>query len=62
MSFEYDVAISFLSRDEGLAKELRDRLSASLRVFLYTHRQPELAGTVASSHSGARFATYRAWL
>ena len=45
MGYEYDVAISFLSRDEGLARELGDLLSSSLRVFLYTHRQPEIAGT-----------------
>ncbi|MDO8794360.1 MAG: hypothetical protein Q7J25_07055 [Vicinamibacterales bacterium] len=43
--YEYDVAISFLSSDEGLARELRDVLSPSLRVFLYTHRQQEIAGT-----------------
>lgn len=45
MEYEYDVAISFLSRDEGLARELRDHLSPTLRVFLYTHRQQEIAGT-----------------
>jgi len=45
LNYEYDVAISCLSRDEGLARELRDDLSPSLRVFLYTHRQQEIAGT-----------------
>ena len=31
---KYDVAISFLSSDEGLARELRDLLSSGLRMFL----------------------------
>ena len=45
MDREYDVAISFLSSDIGLARDLRDRLAPQLRVFLYTHRQEDVSGT-----------------
>lgn len=44
-STHVDVAISCLSDDIGVAQEIRDRLSPSLDVFLYTHRQGEVAGT-----------------
>jgi hypothetical protein len=40
----YDVAISFVGRDEGLARELYDRLDG-LRVFFYPLLQARLAGT-----------------
>ena len=43
--YEYDVAISFLSRDEPLALELHARLSQQLDVFLYSKKQEEIAGT-----------------
>ena len=43
--YEYDVAISFLSQDVDLARELADRLSPELRVFVYVDRQEEIAGT-----------------
>lgn len=42
---QYDVAISFLSKDEPLAQKLYGQLSESLSVFVYSKRQEELAGT-----------------
>jgi hypothetical protein len=42
---QYDVAISFLSRDEPTAAALRDRLSDGLSVFFYPRNQEQLAGT-----------------
>jgi hypothetical protein len=42
---KYDVAISFLSRDEPIAATLYDALSAGLKVFFYSRNQEELAGT-----------------
>src|SRR5208282_6190202 len=44
-SLLYDVAISFLSRDEPLAVKLHDQLSENLSVFVYSKRQEEVAGT-----------------
>src|SRR5260370_1552099 len=41
----YDVAISFLSRDEPLAVRIHNELRENLSVFVYTKRQEELAGT-----------------
>jgi len=41
----YDVAISFLSKDEAIGAALRDRLSDGLNVFYYPRNQEELAGT-----------------
>lgn len=41
--FDYDVAISFLKQDEGLALRLRDEL-APLKVFVYSKAQEEIAG------------------
>jgi hypothetical protein len=41
----YDVAISFLHRDEPLALELESKLSANLKVFVYSKQQEQLAGT-----------------
>jgi hypothetical protein len=43
--YKYDLAISFLSRDESLALELYARLSESMSVFVYSKKQEELAGT-----------------
>jgi hypothetical protein len=43
MGHDYDVAISFLRKDEPLAVELRDRL-APRRVFVYSKAQEEIAG------------------
>jgi hypothetical protein len=42
---QYDVAISFLSKDEPTAAALRDRLSDGLSVFFYPRNQEQLAGT-----------------
>jgi len=42
---EYDVAISFLSRDQGIAAAIHQKLSEGLRVFFYPRSQEELAGT-----------------
>ena len=44
-SFDYDVAFSFLARDEGIATALNDALKGGLKTFLYSERQKELAGT-----------------
>jgi hypothetical protein len=42
----FDVAISFLVRDQATAKAIADHLeSAGLRVFFFPHKQEELAGT-----------------
>ena len=43
--FQYDVAFSFLSQDEPLARQLSAELSESLSVFVYSEKQKELAGT-----------------
>lgn len=42
---KYDVAISFLHRDEPLAREIDARLSEQFKVFVYSKRQEEIAGT-----------------
>src|ERR1700728_1246563 len=46
MSYKYSVAISFLSADERVARELRDRLQpqVSLPFFFYPDFQDEIAG------------------
>jgi hypothetical protein len=44
-AYNYDVAFSFLSRDEALAQEINDALQDRYRTFLYSERQKELAGT-----------------
>lgn len=44
MPKDYDVAISFIAQDEGLANELRDALQPPLNVFVYSKRQEELSG------------------
>jgi hypothetical protein len=43
--FKYDVAISFLSKDQGIASEIHRRLFEGLKVFFYPRSQEELAGT-----------------
>ncbi|MBW8863367.1 MAG: hypothetical protein JF609_00275 [Verrucomicrobia bacterium] len=43
--FKYDVAFSFLSRDEALATELNDRLQDRVKTFLYSKKQEQIAGT-----------------
>jgi hypothetical protein len=42
---KYDVAISFLSKDEPLAAALNDELVKGLDVFFFPRKQEELAGT-----------------
>jgi hypothetical protein len=43
--FEFDIAFSFHSLDEGLATELNDLLQDRFRTFLYSKRQEMLAGS-----------------
>lgn len=45
MNYEYDVAISFLGKDHGVAVALRELVAPSLRVFEFSSRQEEIAGT-----------------
>jgi hypothetical protein len=42
---KYDVAISFLAKDEPIAKDLYARLSEVLKVFYFPHNQEDLVGT-----------------
>ena len=42
--FTYDVAISFLAKDEHVANEINDMLSPRFRTFLYSKQQEALAG------------------
>lgn len=42
---QYDVAISFLSKDESIAAAIHQKLSEGLKVFFYPRNQEELAGT-----------------
>jgi hypothetical protein len=42
---EYDVAISFLAKDDQIAGALADRLGESLKVFCHPRAQEQLAGT-----------------
>ena len=42
---EYDVAISFLAKDDQIAGALAERLCQSLKVFYYPRAQEQLAGT-----------------
>lgn len=44
-TYEYDVAVSFLHKDEGVALQIHSRLSPQFSVFVYSKRQEELAGT-----------------
>jgi hypothetical protein len=41
----YDVGISVLHRDEPLALELESQLSPNLKVFVYSKKQEQIAGT-----------------
>ena len=43
--FKYDVALSFLAKDENIATCLADILSDRLNVFLYSRCQEQLGGT-----------------
>jgi hypothetical protein len=40
-----DVAMSFLARDEPIAREIASKLEGHLKVFFFPNRQEELAGT-----------------
>ncbi len=42
---EYDVAISFLAKDDPIARALAERLGESLKVFYFPRAQEQLAGT-----------------
>jgi hypothetical protein len=42
---EIDVAISFLAKNEPLAKQLKAGLEDGLEVFFFPHSQEQLAGT-----------------
>ncbi len=43
--YKYDVAFSFLAKDESLATQINDLLQDRLQTFLYSKRQEEIAGT-----------------
>ena len=42
--FEFDVALSFLAKDEPLALRLADLIRERLRTFIYSKEQEQLAG------------------
>jgi TIR domain len=42
---QYDVAISFLSKDEAIAEAIYRKLSEGLQVFFFPRNQEDLAGT-----------------
>jgi hypothetical protein len=42
--YEYDIAFSFLDKDEGVAVEISKALKGRLSTFIYSERQAELAG------------------
>jgi hypothetical protein len=43
--YKYDVAFSFLAKDEALATELSDLIQERVQTFLYSKKQGEIAGT-----------------
>lgn len=43
--YKYDVAFSFLARDEALAIQLNDLLQERVRTFLYSRKQGEISAT-----------------
>lgn len=43
--FEYDIALSFVAKDESIATQLTHELEGRLKVFLYSRQQEQLAGT-----------------
>lgn len=53
--YKYDVALSFLAQDEPLAAQLNDFLQDRLRIFLYSKRQGEIAGTDGEKSFNAVF-------
>ena len=54
-SFEYDIAFSFTTDDEGIATQLNDRLQDRYRTFLYSKAQDKLVGTDGADTFGAVF-------
>jgi hypothetical protein len=45
MDFQYDIAFSFTTEDEGVATQINDLLQDRYRTFLYSKAQEKLAGT-----------------
>ena len=43
--FKYDIAFSFLSKDEDTAQQINDLLSDRCRTFIYADKQKEIAFT-----------------
>jgi len=43
--YQYDIAISFLHQDEPIALDLYEQLSQNFKVFVYSKKQEDLAGT-----------------
>lgn len=43
-TFEFDVAISFLSEDENIASKISDELSKNFNVFFFPNNQRDIAG------------------
>lgn len=54
---KYDVAISFLAKDEPIATAINDGLVSGLRVFFFPRNQDELAGTDGLESMRAPFLT-----
>jgi hypothetical protein len=54
-AFEYDVAFSFHSLDEGIATKLKDLLQDRFKIFLYSEQQKKLAGTDGEKKFNAVF-------
>ena len=59
MSEGYDVAISFLARDEPTAAELYSKLSDGLNVFFFPRNQEDLAGSDGLESMRTPFLTAR---
>ena len=56
--YKYDVAFSFCQEDENLAKEINNFLSSNLKVFIYSERQDELAGSDGEIEFKKTFSEY----
>jgi hypothetical protein len=54
-SFEYDVAFSFLAKDEALAMDLNDLIQDQTRTLIYSKAQEALAGTDGEEKFNAVF-------
>jgi hypothetical protein len=55
MTFQYDVAFSFVAQDEPLATELNDLLQGRLSTFLYSKKQEKIAGADGEERFNAVF-------